>query len=161
MSPRLEDVTYLIEQANDVTFNTVAYKGGKLVLDAINAGDVDIGFVAGPQGKGVAAGDLVELASALSTPLNATPEAPLLSDLGVPFNSDGQFVFVAPAGLPEAAQTTIGDAIGAIVSDPDQKVAQIITKVFGGAQVIKGVELQNQLQSGYDSAAELIKAVSE
>jgi tripartite-type tricarboxylate transporter receptor subunit TctC len=161
MSPRLEDLTYLMEKANDVSFNTVGYKGGKLVLDAINAGDVDVGFVAGPQGKGVAAGDLVELASALSGPLNATPDAPLLSDLGVPFNAEGQFVFVAPGGLPEAAQTAIGDAIEAVVTDPDQKVAQIIKRVFGGAQVIKGADLQTHLQSGYDSAGELIKAVGE
>lgn len=161
MSPRLEDLTYLLEQANDVTFNTVGYKGGKLVLDAINAGDVDVGFVAGPQGKGVAAGDLVELASALTGPLNATPDAPLLSDLGVPFNAEGQFVFVAPGGLPAEAQQKLGDAIEAVVTDPDQKVAQIIQKVFGGPKVIKGAELQDHLQAGFDSAAELMKAVGE
>lgn len=161
MSPRLEDLTYLLEQAHGVTFNTVAYKGGKLVLDAINAGDVDVGYVAGPQGKGVAAGDLVELASAMAVPLTATPDAPLFSDLGVPFHAEGHFLFVAPAGLPAPAQQAIADAIEAVVTDPEQKVAKIITRVFGGAQVIKGAELQTQLQAGYDSAAELIKAVGE
>jgi len=115
--------------------------------------------VAGPQGKGVAAGDLVELASALSVPLNATPDAPLLKDLGVDFNADGQFVFVAPAGLPEEAQSAFADAIESVVSDPDQKVAQIIKKVFGGTQIIKASELQNHLQEGYDGAAKLISAV--
>ena len=161
MSPRIEDLAYLLQEAHGVQFNTVGYKGGKKVLDAINAGDVDVGFVAGPQGKGVAAGDLLELASALSVPLNATPDAPLLSDLGVPFNADGQFVFVAPAGLPAEAQQAFADAIGDIVTNPEQKVAQIIKRVFGGAQVIKGSDLQSHLQAGYDGAGELLKAVVE
>jgi len=161
MSPRIEDLAYLLQDAHGVKFNTVGYKGGKLVLDAINAGDVDVGFVAGPQGKGVAAGDLVELASALSVPLNATPDAPLLKDLGVDFNADGQFVFVAPAGLPEEAQSAFADAIESVVSDSDQKVAQLIKKVFGGTQIIKASELQNELQAGYDGAAKLISAVGE
>ena len=78
MSPRLADLAYLLGKAQDIEFNIVSLKGGKAVLDAINAGDVDLGFVAGLQNKGVAAGDLVNLASAITKPLDQSPEAPLL-----------------------------------------------------------------------------------
>lgn len=161
MSPRIEDLVYLLEKKHDVSFNAVSYRGGRAVLDAINAGDVDIGFVAGPQGKGVAAGELVELASAMDVPLNMTPDAPLLSDLGVEFNAAGHFVFIAPAGIPPEAQAAFGDAIDAIVNDPDQKVAGIINKVFGGPKVIKGADLDAHLKAGYDNAAKLLEAVAE
>lgn len=159
MSQRLADLVFLMEEANDVRFNVVSYKGGKAVLDAINASDVDIGFVAGPQGKGVAAGDLVELASALSKPLNMTPDAPLLSDLGVEFNADGHFVFVAPGGMPAEAQNALAEAIASVVTDENAKVTKIINKVFGGAVTIKGAELDAHLQAGFEGAGALMKAV--
>lgn len=159
MSPRLEDLSYLLEEANGVTFNIVSYRGGKAVLDAINAGDVDVGFVAGVQAKGVAAGDLVELASALSTPLSATPDAPLLSDLGVDFDADGYFVFVGPSGMPAEAQNALADAIASVVTDEEAKVTQIINRAFGGAVTIKGAELDALLQDGFAGAADLMKAV--
>lgn len=161
MSPRLADLTYLMEKANGVKFNIVSYRGGIAVLNAINAGDVDVGYVAGPQAKGVKAGDLVELASALSKPLNATPSAPKLSDLGVDFNADGQFVFVGPGGMPAAAQDALGKAIAGIVTDPNQKVAKIIKRVFGGSVTITGKKLDAHLQQGYDDAGKLAKAVSQ
>ncbi|MGP6088918.1 tripartite tricarboxylate transporter substrate-binding protein [Antarctobacter jejuensis] len=60
MTPRLADGAYYIGKVNDVDFNIVSgYKGGKAVLNAINAEDVDIGWVAGPQAAGVLSGDLV------------------------------------------------------------------------------------------------------
>jgi hypothetical protein len=42
----------------------------------------------GIQAKGVAAGDLVNLASALKAPLVQTPDAPTFADLGVEFSAD-------------------------------------------------------------------------
>ena len=161
MSPRIADLVYLIEKEHGVKFNTVGYRGGRLVLDAINAGDVDIGFVAGPQGKGVSDGELVELASAMDIPLNMTPDAPLMSDLGVEFHAAGHFVFVAPGGLSAEAQKAFADAIEEVVNDPDQKVAQIIKRVFGGPKVIKGKQLDAHLQTGYDEASKLLAAVEE
>ena len=47
-------------------FNIIEVKGGKAVMNGVNAGEMDIGFMAGIQAKGVAAGDLVNFASALS-----------------------------------------------------------------------------------------------
>ena len=85
MSPRLADLAYLLGKAQGVDFNIVNVKGGKAVMNGVNAGDMDVGFMAGIQSKGVAAGDLVNLASALSVPLKQTPDAPTMADLGVPF----------------------------------------------------------------------------
>ena len=104
MSPRLSDLAYLLGEANDVEFNIVQVRGGRAVMDGVNANDMDVGFMAGIQAKGVMAGDLVNLASALPGPLELSPDAPLMSDFGVDFTGDGYFALVAPAGLEAAAQ---------------------------------------------------------
>ena len=161
MSPRLADLAYLLGKANDVDFNIVSLRGGKAVLDAINAGDVDMGFVAGIQGKGVAAGDLVNLASALSEPLQQTPDAPLLTDRGLAYNADGQFVFVAPAGLPDEARDALAEAILAVTNDPATKAGGMIAKAFGGPVSYSGAELEAILQAGFDESDGLLAAASE
>ncbi|MCH2076017.1 MAG: hypothetical protein MK180_03895 [Rhodobacteraceae bacterium] len=84
-------------------FNIVQVRGGRAVMDGVNAGDMDLGFMAGIQRKGVAAGDLVNLASALSEPLFQTSDAPTMSEFGVDFVADGYFLFIGPAGMPEDA----------------------------------------------------------
>jgi tripartite-type tricarboxylate transporter receptor subunit TctC len=161
MSPKLADLAYLLEKSQGVKFNYVSYQGGKGVLDAINAGDVDAGFVAGIQAKGVKSGDLVELASALSVPLSMTPDAPTLADLGVPYNADGFFVFIGPAGMPLEARDALADAIESVVTNPDSKAAGIINKAFGGAQVIKGDALQKQLNDDHNGATRLMAEVEK
>lgn len=161
MSPRLADLAYLLGDSQGVEFNIIEVKGGKAVLDGVTAGDMDVGFMAGIQTKGVAAGDLVNLASAMSEPLVQTPDAPVIADLGVPFNADGYFVFVAPKGLPDTAKATISAAIGDIVNDPDSKAGTLITTAFGGPDVINGESVQKLLQDRYDAAGALLEAASE
>lgn len=161
MSPRLADLAYLLSVAQDVDFNIVEVTGGRAVMDGVNAGDLDVGFMAGIQGPGVASGDLVNLASALSEPLVQTPEAPTLNDLGVGFNSDGHFVFVAPAGLDETARTALTDAILDVLNDQDSQVTQLITRAFGGPSIITGDDLDAHMQQGFDDAGALIQAASE
>lgn len=156
MSARLSDLAYLLGEANGVEFNIVQVKGGKAVMNGVNAGDLDLGFMAGIQAKGVASGDLVNLASALSAPLNQTPEAPTFADLGVNFNSDGHFVLVAPAGLPDDARKALSEAIAA--SATSGKPSGLLTKAFGGATIIMGDELDSLVQDGYDSSSALIEA---
>jgi tripartite-type tricarboxylate transporter receptor subunit TctC len=157
MSPKLADLAYLLGEANGVEFNTVSVKGGKAVMNGVVAGDMDVGFMAGIQGKGVAAGDLVNLASGLSTPLKQSPEAPTLADLGVPFNADGYFVFVGPAGMPDDARKALADAFAA--ASNTGKAGGMITKAFGGATNIQGAELDTLLQGGFVGAAKLMEAV--
>ena len=76
MSPRLADLAYLLGEATGIEFNTVMVRGGKGVMNGLNAGDIDIGFGAGIQNKAVAAGDMVNLLSAMSTRLKISPDAP-------------------------------------------------------------------------------------
>ena len=158
MSPMLADVAYLLGKAQGVEFNIISVKGGKDVMNGVNAGDMDLGFMAGIQGKGVAAGDLVNLASALSVPLKQTPDAPTLGDLGVPYNADGYFVFVGPAGMPDDARNALAAAIADVVSDESTKAGGLIKKAFGGSATITGAELDALLVSGYNGAGELMKA---
>jgi tripartite-type tricarboxylate transporter receptor subunit TctC len=161
MSAKLADIAYLLGKANGVEFNIVMAKGGKGVMNGLNAGDIDVGFVAGIQAKAVEAGDMVNLASALSEPLKQTPKAPLLKDLGLEFNADGYFMFIAPAGLPGEARTVLSDAIAEIIADPSTKAGGFVNKAFGGAAVIKGAELDQFMAGQVKSAKALLKAASE
>ena len=107
MSPRIADIAYLLGEANGVEFNIIEVKGGKAVMNGVNAGDMDIGFMAGIQAAGVAAGDLVNLASALSTPPKMSPDAGGMDAYGVDFTLDGYFVFVGP-GKPSTRRKPSG-----------------------------------------------------
>ena len=156
MSPRLSDLAFLLGEAQGVEFNIVQVKGGKAVMNGVNAGDMDLGFMAGIQRKGVEAGDLVNLASALSKPLDQTPEAPTFADLGVAFAADGYFLLAAPAGLPEAAREALTKQI--TMSVTEGKASGIINKAFGGASLIQGAELDALLQKEFEDAGALMEA---
>lgn len=161
MSPKLSDLAYLLGEANGVEFNTVQVRGGKAVMNGVQAGDMDLGFMAGIQAKGVASGDLVNLASALSVPLVQTPEVSTMSAYGVDFDADGYFVFVAPGGLSEEARMALSEAIIEVVSDPSTKAGGIIAKAFGGAITISGTDLTDRMASDSEGAKSLLSAVSE
>ena len=161
MSPRLADLAYLLGKAQGVDFNIISVKGGKAVMNGVNAGDMDIGFMAGIQAKGVAAGDLVNLASALKAPLVQTPDAPTFADLGVEFSADGYFMFMGPAGMPDDARAALANAIKGVVENPETKAGGLIKKAFGGASVIMGGDLDSMVASDYVSAGDLLKAASE
>ncbi len=161
MSPKLSDLAYLLGKANGVEFNTVQVRGGKAVMNGVQAGDLDLGFMAGIQAKGVAAGDLVNLASALSAPLAQSPEAATMSAYGVDFNADGYFAFVAPGGLSEEARQALSQAIIEVVSDPNTKAGGIIAKAFAGAKTISGGDLEALLENASQGAQGLLDASSE
>lgn len=160
MSPKLADLAYLLGKAQGVEFNIVQVKGGKAVMDGVTAGDLDLGFMAGIQAKGVAAGDLVNLASGLSEPLKQTPEAPTLADLGVPFNADGYFMFIAPGGMPSEARDALAAAIGEVITTEGMKSNAMISKAFGGPAVIAGDAAQALVEGDYSAAGELLDAAS-
>ena len=161
MSPRLADLAYLIGKAQGVDFNIVTVRGGRAVMDGVNAGDLDLGFMAGIQASGVASGDLVNLASALSVPLKQSPDAPLLTEFDVPFNSDGYFVFFGPAGMPDEARDRLAAEISSIVNDPASKANEFITRAFGGPATISGDELNALIQGGYEAAGAMAAAAAE
>jgi len=115
MSPRLADLAYILGRENGVDFNIVSVKGGKAVMNGVNAGDMDVGFMAGIQAKGVAAGELVNLVSALSEPLKQTPEAGTIADYGVSYNSDGAGAMINKAF--GGATVIKGDALKGLIQE--------------------------------------------
>ncbi len=161
MSARLSDIAYLLGKAQGVEFNIVQVRGGRAVMNGVNAGDMDVGFMAGIQGKGVAAGDLVNLASAMSEPLKQTPDAPLLRNYGVEYDSNALFMFAGPAGMPDAARDALAAAIGDVASDESTKAGAFIKRAFGGALVVKGHDLGALVQDDFDASEKLLKEVSQ
>ena len=121
MTPLLGDMAYVLGKENGVDFNIISVRGGKAVMNGLNAGDMDIGFGAGIQAKAVAAGDMVELASAIGQPLNNSPDAPLLSEFGLDVAYETTFMFAGPAGMDPAARDAIAAAIGEIATSEGGK----------------------------------------
>ncbi|MEM7379094.1 MAG: tripartite tricarboxylate transporter substrate-binding protein [Pseudomonadota bacterium] len=158
MSPKLADLAYLLGEAHGVEFNIISVRGGKAVMNGLNAGDMDIGWGAGIQNKAVAAGDMVNLASGLSAPLNISPDAPTLAQLGVDFNADGYFLFIGPAGMPADAAGAISAAIAGIAQDADSKAGGFIAKAFGGAVVLQGEPLMQFMADGVADSEALLAA---
>lgn len=161
MTGMLGDLAYLAGKENGVDFNIISVRGGKAVMNGLNAGDMDVGFGAGIQAGAVAAGDMVELASARSEPLLNSPDAPLLSDYGVEFVSEIAFLFAGPPSMDPAARDAIAAAIGEIVTAEGGKANEFITKGFGGPVVISGAELEEIVQNDFDASGELLSAVAE
>lgn len=159
MSAKLGDIAYLLGKAQGVQFNIVTVRGGKAVMNGLNAGDFDIGFGAGIQTKAVLAGTMVNLASAMKRPLKVSPKAPLIETFGVPFENAPYFMFVAPAGIPKDAREALANAIGEIARDKKTKAGAFIAKAFGGAATISGPKLQKFLEDGVKESAKLMKAV--
>lgn len=161
MTGLLGDIAYLAGKRNGVDFNIISVRGGKAVMNGLNAGDMDIGFGAGIQAKAVAAGDMVELASARSEPLINSPDAPLLKDFGVEFVNETAFLFAGPPDMDPAARDAIAKAIGDIVTSDGGKANAFITKGFGGPVVISGADLESSLQQSFDASGALISAVND
>jgi tripartite-type tricarboxylate transporter receptor subunit TctC len=158
MSQKLADGAYLLGKAQDVSYNIVTLKGGKAVLDAITAGDVDIGWVAGIQKRGVQSGDLVNLASGEAARLKMSPDAPTLKDLGVDADFGVYFLFAAPKGLPADARDALTGAITEILNDPSSKANAFITKTFGAPETIAGAKLDKYIEDSLISSKSLLEA---
>ena len=158
MTQKLGDGAYLVGKAQGVQYNIVELKGGKAVLDAITAGDVDIGWVAGPQGRAVAAGDLVNLASGEAKRLKMSPDAPTVKELGLNADFGIHFMFVAPKGLSAEARNALANAIKEVVNDPKSKANAYITKAFGEPETISGAALDKIVADDIASSKALLAA---
>lgn len=159
MSPRLADGAYVLAKNYDLTFNHVSVKGGKGSLNAIMAGDVDAGLVAGIQAKGVASGDLVNLVSAESVRLAMSPDAPTMKELGIPYDFGARFLVLAPKGLDPDARAAITAAIEEVLSDPDAKATQFINKAFGEPPMIQGDALDTLIREEVASNEQLLSEI--
>ncbi|MDE0057995.1 MAG: tripartite tricarboxylate transporter substrate-binding protein [Defluviicoccus sp.] len=158
MSAKLADIAYAIQQKYGVKFNTVVLRGGRKVLNAITAGDVDVGWVAGIQAKGVRAGDLVNLMSGELSRLKISPDAPTLGELGIPYDAGAKFLIVAPKGIPDDARKGFADAVAAVLTDKSTKAAQFVQRAFGGPQLISGAALEKLIDDGIAGSRKLMAA---
>lgn len=161
MTGMLGDLAYITGKENGVDFNIISVRGGKAVMNGLNAGDMDVGFGAGIQAKAVAAGDMVELASARSDALKNSPDAPLLSEFGVEYFNETAFMFAGPPNMDPAARDAIAAAIAGVVTTEGGKASAFINKAFGGPVVISGDELEAVVQQDFDSSGTLIAAAAE
>ncbi len=160
MSQRLADLTYVMGEKLGIRFNTVMLRGGRAVVNAVTAGDVDVGWGAGIQNRGVKAGDLVNLVSAEKGRLGISPDVPNLYELGIPFDNAAKFVFVAPRGIPDPARTAYASAIAEVLNDGSTKAAQFVKRAFGGPQLISGAELEQLITDSIKNSRALLEAAS-
>jgi len=158
MSPRLGDLAYLLGKAHDIEFNIVSLKGGKAVMNALNAGDVDIGWGAGVQTKAVLAGDMVNLVSGIPKPLDVSPDAPLMKDLGVDYDAGAYFMIVGPGGMADDARNALAEKLAGVAENPDSKAGGLIKKAFGGSFILQGADLDARLAAESEGAGVLMKA---
>ena len=158
MSQKLADLAYAIEQKFGVRFNVVMFKGGRAVVNAVTAGDIDMGWGAGIQAKAVKAGDLVNLLSGERKRLSLSPDAPTLGELGIPFEAGASFLIAAPKGIPDDARKGIANGIAEVLNDKSTKAAQFVQRAFGGPKLISGNALDEMIASGIADSKELIAA---
>ena len=160
MSPKHADINFLIEKKFGVKFNTVILRGGRKVMNAITAGDVDLGYGAGIQAKAVRAGQMVNLASGLSERIKISPNAPTLIELGIPHDIAAKFIFVGPAGMPANIRKALADAIGDIINDKNTKASKFVTSRYGGPDVITGKKLDDYIQFNIKDSKMLMKVMN-
>ena len=160
MTQRLADAAYYIGKVNDVEFNVVSsYTGGRAVLNAITADDVDIGWVAGPQKAGVESGELLNLVNAEEEPLAVSPDAQNLRDVGVDLFFGATFIAAAPAGLPDEARKGLTDAITTVIQKSGTKSNEFITRVFN-LKVKTGDEAKRHVEQELKDSEALLDATS-
>lgn len=138
---KLADATYLISREHNVDLTVVMTRGGQAAMSAVLANDADLAWAGGLQGGNVLNGQLVNLVSGEMEHLEVSPDAPLLSEYGIPFFFGTDFVVVAPKGLSDDARSTLAKAIGTIVSDEDSNLHKILNKSFAGTRLITGQDV--------------------
>lgn len=158
LSPKMGDGTYVIGKKFGIEFNAVRVKGGKGAMNAVVAGDVDLGWMAGIQSKGVKAGDLVNLISMEDERLKISPDAKTLKEYGLPYSFGAVFVLVAPKGIPEDARKAYADAFSEVLSDSNSKATQFINRAFGGPKVMSGETLTAHMADKIKENKALIEA---
>jgi tripartite-type tricarboxylate transporter receptor subunit TctC len=145
-----------------IKVNHLRGKGGKSGMNALVARDANVAWGGGVQRGLVAAGELIILASAEDKPLVQAPNGKTLRDYGIDYNLGFQFVLVGPKGMSNDARDTIARAIAEVLSKPDSKTRQFISKQYPPEPVlIAGDELTRQIKSTFEANKRLLKAVSQ
>lgn len=160
MSQKHGDVNYLLEQKFGVKFNTVVLRGGRAVMNALNAGDIDIGYGAGIQAKAVKSGDMINLVSGLGKRLSISPNAPTLMELGIPYDIGAKFILVAPKGVPNDARNALASAVAEIINDPNSEVNKFVKARYTGPDLISGAALDKFIANGLIESKKLMSVTN-
>lgn len=156
MTDPLGDAVYLIGKKYGVKFNQVSTKGGRGVMNALVAKDIDIGFIGGIHAKAVKAGQLINLASAEDARLTMSPDAPTLKELGIPYSFGFTFVVVAPKGIPADAKATITNAMLDLINDKNSKSRKLIERIFGTPPLDHGSALDKLVKDSVKARSEIL-----
>jgi tripartite-type tricarboxylate transporter receptor subunit TctC len=119
-----------------VRFNTVPFSASPQSLQALLAGDVQVGVDGvGPYQAQVRAGRLLALGISSDRPLPGFEQIPLLKDSVPDLVTSGWFMLFAPKGTPAARIRELNAAVDAVVRDPAvvQRMAATATFPIGGS----------------------------
>lgn len=151
----------LIARHFDIDVNHLRAKGGRGALNALVAEDANVGWGGGVQRGLVEAGELVILASGEEAPLVQAPDGKTLRDYGIDNSFAYQFMLAGPAGMDIEARDAIAEAIAEILSDPESKTAQFVTKQYPpGPVLVAGDALEQMLKDNQAANAELMKSMA-
>jgi tripartite-type tricarboxylate transporter receptor subunit TctC len=106
----------------------------------------------------VAAGEVVILASAEDKPLVQAPNGKTLKDYGIDHYLGFQFLLAGPKGMSTEARDAIAKAIHEVLSNPDSKTRQFISKQYPpGPVLVAGDALTARLKSNHEANKKLLK----
>lgn len=160
MSQRLGDAAYVIGQKYGIKFNNVKARGGRGVLNALMAKDVDIGFIAGIHHKAVKAGQLRNLLSAENERLRMSPNVPTLKEAGIAYEFGVKFLVFAPKGMPADAKKALADAFAEVLSDSNSKASKFVNRAFGVPPLDTGAKLDKVIADGIALNKKLLATIN-
>ncbi|MGH1466106.1 MAG: tripartite tricarboxylate transporter substrate-binding protein [Cognatishimia sp.] len=161
LSQKHADLAYLLGKSNGIEFGTVVVRGGKGGVNGVLADDIDIAWAGGVQAASVRSGDLINLVSGEAEPLIVSPDAPLISEYGLPYVVGSKFLVMAPANLPDDVSNAYMTSIADILNDPESKVSVFLTRAFSGPEVLQGADLRAYIDELYEDAGALLEASSQ
>ncbi len=160
MSPRLADGAYVIGKKYGIKFNTVSARGGRGVLNALMAKDVDLGFIAGIHVKGVKAGQLVNVLSAEGSRLRMSPDVPTMKEVGIPYDFGVKFLVFAPKGIPADARKAYAEAFASVLNDKNSKVRKFVERAFGMPPLQVGAELDKLISDSIADNKKMLASIN-
>jgi tripartite-type tricarboxylate transporter receptor subunit TctC len=161
LSPRLDDLTYLIAEHYGVELDTAAYANGADVMQAILKGEVDAGWVSRLQADAVAAGNAFNIVSGESIKLKMSPRVNTLKKHGVQFYAGTRFMITAPARLPGAVRRALVDSISSVLGSRRSPVYKFVEETFGPPKLLSGDSLNEWMRGRYTASRRLLQQLGK
>ena len=157
LSPRLNDLTRLMERHFGVDFETVQMQTSESALKAVIDGEVDLAWVSILQASAIKDDLVTNLASGEQSRLRMSIRAKTLARYGLDFSGGVRYMFLVPRGLPESVRERLTDEIGDIVRDSSTLVNKYIKNTFGAPFVIQGRELIDWVEEKHEESGRLLR----